>query len=590
MERKSLQRFRFFRKLLRFWKHFRDGFAASLDVNVDRKVELSVDLSKSATLRDVVYWLQILFSAGIATLGLVLNSSAVIIGAMLISPLMGPILSAGLALATGDLILAFRAVTNLALSVLIAVGFAVLLVAFIPFKDGTAEIAARTSPNTLDLVIALFSGAIGSIATCRRVKGVVTSIPGVAIAVALMPPLCVVGYGIGVAVSQSAATGLPIAGGGGLLFLTNLVAITLMAMLVFVFLRIDTSQVREKLELWRGTDREHLFWCRLISTSPQLEKARQIRSFSLRLLMILIPLLIISIPLSQSYATLRDQIATKQTQNKISGIAREVWTSDYVKDSENNIRSYLDELKVEQEGEKVRIFMRVFDNVPYTQAERTAYISRVAEKLNMKPESLSLQLIEIPTSAMDRFTPVIETTPTPLTVAQTQQAYLQEIATAFQRIDLPEPAAMIDYSITLSPDRITNFQINYLSARDIDPDGKNLLLKDLRRRLNIPNLSLSFTRVTGEVSKVLFKRGTAELEDVSRQLLNDAATDMQIHPTLRVRIMIGSEQSEKERTAARKKAVSSIFLQDFRLNEDRIAISEIEGEELSNTIQLFLKR
>ena len=56
---------------------------------------------------------------------------------------------------------------------------------------------ARTAPNTLDLVIALFSGAIGSVATCKEVKGVVTSIPGVAIAVALMPPLCVVGYGIG---------------------------------------------------------------------------------------------------------------------------------------------------------------------------------------------------------------------------------------------------------------------------------------------------------------------------------------------------------------------------------------------------------
>ena len=89
--------YRFFR-LARFWNKQRDRFAAALNVDTERKNEIYVQLSKSATLTDLVYWLQLLFSAGIATLGLVLNSSAVIIGAMLISPLMGPILSSGLAL------------------------------------------------------------------------------------------------------------------------------------------------------------------------------------------------------------------------------------------------------------------------------------------------------------------------------------------------------------------------------------------------------------------------------------------------------------------------------------------------------------
>ncbi len=80
-------------RLARIWNKQRDRFATALNVGAERKTEIYVQLSKSATLTDVVYWLQLLFSAGIATLGLVLNSSAVIIGAMLISPLMGPILS-----------------------------------------------------------------------------------------------------------------------------------------------------------------------------------------------------------------------------------------------------------------------------------------------------------------------------------------------------------------------------------------------------------------------------------------------------------------------------------------------------------------
>ena len=83
----------------------RDRFANSLGVRPERKEEIYIDISKSATLLDPAYWLQILFAAGIATLGLILNSPAVIIGAMLISPLMGPILAAGLSLAAGDVIL-----------------------------------------------------------------------------------------------------------------------------------------------------------------------------------------------------------------------------------------------------------------------------------------------------------------------------------------------------------------------------------------------------------------------------------------------------------------------------------------------------
>src|SRR5215471_5592157 len=91
----------------------RDWFATKLGVGGERKAQLYIDLSRSVTLFDPVYWLQILFAAGIATLGLILNSPAVIIGAMLISPLMGPILAGGLALAAGDIILGLRTVVSL---------------------------------------------------------------------------------------------------------------------------------------------------------------------------------------------------------------------------------------------------------------------------------------------------------------------------------------------------------------------------------------------------------------------------------------------------------------------------------------------
>lgn len=130
----------------------------------------------------------------IASIGLNVNSTAVIIGAMLISPLMGPILGAGFALGTYNFLLLRKSVKNL----LIATAVSLLVSAFYfylsPFKDVQSELLARTSPNIYDVLIAFFGGLVGVIAITRVEKG--NPIPGVAIATALMPPLCTAGYGL----------------------------------------------------------------------------------------------------------------------------------------------------------------------------------------------------------------------------------------------------------------------------------------------------------------------------------------------------------------------------------------------------------
>lgn len=130
----------------------------------------------------------------VASVGLNVNSTAVIIGAMLISPLMGPIVASGFALAIYDFALLRRALKNLLIATL-----ASLLVSFIyfyisPFKDVQSELLARTSPNIYDILIAFFGGLVGVISITRAEKG--NPIPGVAIATALMPPLCTAGYGL----------------------------------------------------------------------------------------------------------------------------------------------------------------------------------------------------------------------------------------------------------------------------------------------------------------------------------------------------------------------------------------------------------
>lgn len=130
----------------------------------------------------------------VASVGLNINSTAVIIGAMLISPLMGPIVGAGFALAIFDFSLLKKSLNNLLIATVVSLTVATLYFFLSPFKQTQSEILARTSPNIYDVLIAFFGGLVGVIAITRVEKG--NPIPGVAISTALMPPLCTAGYGL----------------------------------------------------------------------------------------------------------------------------------------------------------------------------------------------------------------------------------------------------------------------------------------------------------------------------------------------------------------------------------------------------------
>lgn len=165
------------------------------------------------------YVFMTLMSAGIAVLGLLLSSPAVVIGAMLISPLMGPIMGTGFALATFDSAQLRRTALVLLGGILLAVVFCAVIVLLSPLKSVTSEIAARTRPNLFDFLVALFSGLAGSYAMIRGRHG---TIVGVAIATAIMPPLAVVGFGL-------ATSNSTVLFGSAVLFFTNLMTIALTA-------------------------------------------------------------------------------------------------------------------------------------------------------------------------------------------------------------------------------------------------------------------------------------------------------------------------------------------------------------------------
>lgn len=157
------------------------------DSEIERRIRDGVELSGATP------WI-LIFAILIASVGLNVNSTAVIIGAMLISPLMGPIMGAGLGVAVYDFALVKRALTNLAIATFISLVVSALYFYISPLHDARSELLSRISPTIWDVLIALFGGLAGLIGITRKEKSNV--IPGVAIATALMPPVCTAGFGI----------------------------------------------------------------------------------------------------------------------------------------------------------------------------------------------------------------------------------------------------------------------------------------------------------------------------------------------------------------------------------------------------------
>lgn len=194
-------------------------------------VELHDMMEENTVIHGANMWI-LMLAILIASIGLNVNSTAVIIGAMLISPLMSGILAMGYSIAIRDLTLLKKAAMGFATQVVISLIASTIYFALSPLDTATEEMIARTSPTIWDVLIALFGGIAGSIGNTRKKTGNV--IPGVAIATALMPPLCTVGYGI--------ATGQPtFIFGAFYLFMINTLFIALSALIVTKLLRVPVK-------------------------------------------------------------------------------------------------------------------------------------------------------------------------------------------------------------------------------------------------------------------------------------------------------------------------------------------------------------
>ncbi|MDX5479127.1 MAG: TIGR00341 family protein, partial [Cyclobacteriaceae bacterium] len=217
-------------RILEILLFFKDRF----DLHEGKEDELeTIDyIRKNIEFKGANLWI-LIFAIFVASVGLNVNSTAVIIGAMLISPLMGPIMGIGMAAGINDFELLQKSLKNLGIAILISILTSTIYFSFTPLDDAQSELLARTEPTIWDVLIALFGGLAGIVAGSRKEKS--NAIPGVAIATALMPPLCTAGYGL-------ATANLYYFFGAFYLFFINSVFISLSTYLIVRFMKFPKKE------------------------------------------------------------------------------------------------------------------------------------------------------------------------------------------------------------------------------------------------------------------------------------------------------------------------------------------------------------
>ena len=445
-----------------------------LRVADDTKPRVYAFVSTSAELTSLSYWLEIFFSAAIATFGLVLNSPAVIIGAMLISPLMGPILATGMALAVGDLYLAVRAIANLVASISLSVGLSAFLVWVLPFHSPTAEVLARTKPNLLDLGVAIFSGLAGSLVISRTggAAAGVAALPGVAIAVALMPPLCTVGFGLG------SEGGRQIVVGAGLLFLTNLVAIVSSAFLVFSLVGMTTPAVRTQMQLIQRDN----FLSKRLSTGVLARAFGEGGKLRWRILLLLVLLATIAVPLKRALTQVAsDTLARSEVGMAIRKLAPEgSLLSHDVTINQDNIAVHLISTT---SVPPARIRQAQQQLAARTHRQVALTLQEVASKGELADLMSRLNTPAAP--------PAPAPPPPPESVTDVAQDLYGRVAPVVRAV-WPAGVPVQTLTVALSSAGAA-CDVTYLAAKPLDAISLGLITRELQERLNDPGLVLTAT-------------------------------------------------------------------------------------------------
>lgn len=541
----------------------RRSFAKLLLVSDERKPEIYKEVFRNAEIANLNYWLEIFFSIGIATLGLIMNSPAIVIGAMLISPLMGPIIAGGLAVALGDFYLGIRALLNVVLSSVGSILVAALITWILPFRSPTHEILSRVQPTLLDLVVAMMSGMIGAIVVCRGGGGGgVTAIPGVAVAVALIPPLGVIGFGVGVGWDW------PIISGGGLLYLTNLVAIIFSSFLVFFSVRLDTVAVRRQINEWLEETEKGEKLYEAIQHTPLRRLLGRVGTLPQRIATLLIFLVMVAVPLGRTLEQLREEANIRRAVlDELTRTFRDEYAGTEIVHQDIAIQP-----------DHVRIGITALLPQGFSNEARVRLRERISSRIG-RPVQLSVyevatreELSAIVGAAATRAAPPVET------FDQIREKLWSRVRPGIAASWPSDRAPLAGYSLALEDGRDgPTLRLAYLAEEELGTLGEEAVRLAVRERIGTQNVRVEFERVIPS-REVEFPPGSAEVSGKLQQQLDALAETLRRFPGTRCAILIAQAEDAQPSSLAlrRAEAVRTYLAEQRKIEPGRIQVSHAE--------------
>lgn len=439
--------------------------------------------AEAATDNGLPYWAVLMLSGAIATLGLALNSSAVVIGAMLVAPLLAPVVGLALALAVGDGRLAIQSGAVVLGSTVAVVLTGAFLTAVLPFQTVTLEISARARPTTLDLVIAIFSGLVGAVVTVARGSRLSAAIPGVAISVALIPPLAVAGFGV------AADWNASLIRGSLLLYGANLAGIVLSGMGVFLLVGMHRPEVVEAALRWHHRGSPHGL-AALADRFRWVRRLEILRSAWARVGLVMAFAVAVGIPLSETLA----QIAREARVQRAVGRADEQF--------EVPGRTSILSREIVYGPDQTQVYLRIATTRWFGPDARDEF-ERIAGAAAGEPVRLALEQLPASGGDIEEFakllpsqTPAAQSRPTParltdlLSLARTR---LDEVAGI---LALPDGIAVAGLELATTRYGRAITRVVYASESRLPQEAEQMLAKQLQGALDIPELQVRLTHVS----------------------------------------------------------------------------------------------
>jgi uncharacterized hydrophobic protein (TIGR00271 family) len=502
---------------------------------VIKDIALETDIS-------VGYFLILSTANLIALSGLITNSAPVIIGAMLISPLMGPILSFGFAFISGSRTIWKRSIKKIVISVAVTLFVAAVAAFFSPLKEVTSEILTRTRPNLYDLIVAFLAGSAGAVALCTK-KNYLTIVPGVAIATAVIPPLSVAGFGIG---TQNYSLFL----GGFFLFFTNFVAITIATSVIFYI---------------------YGFRPKMLTETDIVKMKRRMAYLGTVLLIISIPL-IYTLHVSIGEVRLRSEVGRLLKKGFDQEKQSRLTNFDYIQKKDGRIEisavintvDYLDEDKIMTVEKDISGALR-----------QGIHLS--VEQVKVQPGGLKPQVI-------NALAPLIASPKAPVDVIKTSResviAVVRQSAGKIEKVI--SPSTVTDFTVGFR-DKSLTFSIVMKIKRDkpVSDEERLWLNRMIATDLNLPvDLSIETEPF---MPALVFQRGEIALSEEMKKALLTLQDAYKREPTLQCRIEAFPESgvdSARQKKLAQKRAAATL---QYLVNTCKIPQERIQAIVLSKS-------